>query len=83
MRRFDFYHAARTSLGRPQRAAERSWRAEMSAAATVGTGGVGPAPLAHRAATSLVPARAHRHTGGFRRGPMGGIGTEFELWGRT
>ena len=55
----------------------------MSAAATVGTGGVGPAPLAHRAATSLVPARAHRHTGGFRRGPMGGIGTEFELWGRT
>ena len=83
MRRFDFWHSARTSLGRPQRAVERSRMAVILAAATVGKLTVGAPSLGGRAPCS-VALRTHTGTQArVRIGPMEGVKAEFELCGRT
>ena len=56
MRWFIFSQLARTSLEWPWRAPKTSLGAVMSAVAIVGTSSIGPAPLAHRAATLVAHA---------------------------
>ena len=64
MRWFNFSQLARTSLEWPWRAPKTSLGAVMSAVAIVGTSSIGPAPLAHRAATLVARmlAHAYRHS---------------------
>ena len=81
MRRFDFWHAARTSLGRSRRAVKRPPKAVMVALATARTRAVGPAPLTHRAATSVAPAHAYRHTSARQDRADGGGGDRVQALG--
>jgi len=66
MRRFDFSHVARTSLGRSRRAAETLPRAGMATAEIAGTVAIGLASLVGRAPRSVASVRAYRTTGARR-----------------